>query len=773
MIIEKITIKSFGKLKDLTMEFSDGINVIEGENEAGKSTIAAFIKYMFYGFPDGARNGSPKPDERKKRLNWDTGIAAGSMQIRSKGKRYLITRSTTPSENGVSYKEENAVLDLETGAPVFGKAPAGEIFFGADRTLFENTAFIGRLGETDIDEDAVKESIENILFSANEHLNIRRALTKLQEKADALLHENNTGGLIYDLTQKKERLEQELAETDANNRSVLGREAELHKLRIERDAAVKDLENLNDQNISYGNVMIIQSFDSLHDLERECEEKTERYERYIEENTVGGFVPDENYRAEVTEARRTANECHRRLDQCEEDYLREKNAVGITREIESAIELADSEGGEKKLTVKAKALHAGVIRSILLAVLCLLAGIAAAVFEVVGKESAQILLTLGWVLLALAGAGVIFSAVLLILALRQLRATCATYGTGNYTDLLNKLAVIGEAREKRDHIIASTDSALVALEQAKADYRSAVERQKETILRWAPDTDFERGTAALDEFEAKLDAFLGERARLNDERVNSEITVTDVRRRLSAYNEIDVRAKVSPLKRKVLSGVNHDEITNRIAATKETIATLERELNQKEDELALLKLSERDPGELYSRIQVLERQIAEQTEKLLSYRAAYAAIEHAEAKLREEISPRLGEYATSLMEIMTNRRYGGVKVDDGLIVSFTDEEGRERSVDFLSGGTRDMAYIAVRMALIDMLYPDTPPVCFDESFAHQDNVRARCMMQAIAWLADTKEQQSFLFTCRSRESTLAREILSGSAIFKLTAKKNS
>ena len=48
MIIEKIVIKSFGRLTDMTLEFSERVNVIEGENESGKSTVAAFIRYMLY-----------------------------------------------------------------------------------------------------------------------------------------------------------------------------------------------------------------------------------------------------------------------------------------------------------------------------------------------------------------------------------------------------------------------------------------------------------------------------------------------------------------------------------------------------------------------------------------------------------------------------------------------------------------------------------------------------------------------------------------------------
>ena len=89
MIIEKINIKSFGPLVDKSFEFSENVNVIEGENEAGKSTIAAFIRYMLYGF-DSDDNG--ECSERKKRISWTTGMAQGSMYVKVKDKKYLITK---------------------------------------------------------------------------------------------------------------------------------------------------------------------------------------------------------------------------------------------------------------------------------------------------------------------------------------------------------------------------------------------------------------------------------------------------------------------------------------------------------------------------------------------------------------------------------------------------------------------------------------------------------------------------------------------------------
>ena len=49
MKIERIRIESFGRLSDFELNLSQGINILEGPNESGKSTIAAFIRFIFYG----------------------------------------------------------------------------------------------------------------------------------------------------------------------------------------------------------------------------------------------------------------------------------------------------------------------------------------------------------------------------------------------------------------------------------------------------------------------------------------------------------------------------------------------------------------------------------------------------------------------------------------------------------------------------------------------------------------------------------------------------
>ena len=49
MIIEKIEIDSFASHRGVSIDLAEGLNLIEGSNESGKSSIADFIKFVLYG----------------------------------------------------------------------------------------------------------------------------------------------------------------------------------------------------------------------------------------------------------------------------------------------------------------------------------------------------------------------------------------------------------------------------------------------------------------------------------------------------------------------------------------------------------------------------------------------------------------------------------------------------------------------------------------------------------------------------------------------------
>ena len=768
MIIEKINIKSFGMITDMTLEFSSSINVIEGQNESGKSTIAAFIKYMLYGFEGGAE--SDVPSERNKRINWATGRAEGSMTVRVKGKQYLITRSTTEVESAsrTAYKEECSIIDLETGSPVFGKVPAGEVFFNVDSALFENTAFIGQIGDSRINEGSVKESIENILFSGAERINNQRAAAKVSVKMETLLHKNGMGGVIYDLMRRSDEFESRFRQADEDNKQILAMEAKLHEIKELRAEEEERREKFVDLDLCYRNVLIIQDFDRLHSLEAELEAKSEEYTSYVAENTRAGFTPNAKYLTDIAVARKGVDDAYRNLVESNQRYIDEKNAVGITREIEGAIELADENGGEAAILSGAKKIRKNQIWNAIIAVFCGLVGIGVGVFElVVSGALAELMPRIIFGVIGVLG----IAAGITMLAMffknkKKLQDILSKFSTSTLQDLVSKITVISEARAKRDGMLRSTESARLALEEAKKRYETAKAELLEVIVRWGEEPPHSNLSEFLDALHEKANTYIvGEEALLK-EKVALEIQVRELRAALSDKSEIDIRGQVQPFKRKVLSEIDHQSILDGIEESKLKIAAQDKLAEAVERDLANLKLRATDPGELYSKMQANDARIDELKSQHKALYLALKAIENASENLREEISPRLGEYSTRLMEIMTDMKYSSFDVTDGLKVTFKDKLGGMKSVDFLSGGTQDLTYIAVRMALIDMLYTEKPPVCFDESFAHQDNIRARSMMKAIHILAEDGHQ-SFVFTCRAREGVLAKEYSKKTAVFKL------
>ena len=765
MIIEKIEIKSFGQLTDTVLEFSDKINIIEGQNEAGKSTIAAFIKYMLYGFD--ATDGKDEVGERKKRINWDTGIAEGSMTVKVGGKRYLINRSTVQTESGsrTTYKEDSSIIDLESGTPAFGKMPAGEVFFGVDKELFENTAFLGQVGDASISTGSVKEAIDNILFSASERINTQRAANQIAEKMETILHTGNTGGAIMDLIKKQDELTEKLRTTDDDNKKILAKEAELHEIKMKKKEAEDRCRGLAELDACYCNVKIIQSFDELHKYEEELEEKTEAYNDYIFKNTVNNFVPTNDYVTDIALAKRSVDDSYRHMEDAQKAYDKERSAVGITKEIEGYIELSDKFGGEDKLRDTVGKFGMNKLKCLFGSIGALLVMIASVVTIIaVSVPTPAVIFLAALAVIGVAGAGALIY--LMTGINRSLAKICADFGTESTDDLKSKISVIASARAKRDALISSTENARLTRESAKNEHEAAKAELARVASRWS-ETPVSTDAATLNALDEKVRTFLHKRSALLEEKTHVEIAVKEMRRSLSDKSEIEIRGMVSPLKRKVISEIDHDAILTSIEEAKAIIKEQERLSFNVESELADLKLRARDPGELYSKIQALDTKIAELGAKHKAYFVALKAIESASDNLRAEISPRLSEVSTKLLSVMTDNKYSSLDVNSALQLNFTSKDGKEKSVDYLSGGTRDLTYVAVRMALIDMLYTEKPPICFDETFANQDNARANAMMRAVKQLGE-EGYQSYIFTCRQREAALATELQPRSAIFKLS-----
>lgn len=112
MKIKGLYPESFGKFKDGNITFSDGLNLIYGENEAGKSTLFAFLKGMLFGI-EKPRGRVAKGQPYEKHKPWDTpGAYQGAMDVEIDGKTYRVERNFLATDKSLR------VTELETGREV-------------------------------------------------------------------------------------------------------------------------------------------------------------------------------------------------------------------------------------------------------------------------------------------------------------------------------------------------------------------------------------------------------------------------------------------------------------------------------------------------------------------------------------------------------------------------------------------------------------------------------------------------------------------------------
>ena len=175
MILEKLYIDGFGKFSDYSLNFSPSIQILYGENEAGKSTIHAFIQAMLYGIPKGASKKEVFFQYRpfSKALGF-----GGSLTFSHQGKSYCVQRDF-----------------LQGGEAHITIPPQGEKLFEGESFLqsvlspfslesFKNTVSIRQL-KSSTEREMVYElqaMLSNFQESGNVELNHQAALDYLEQE---------------------------------------------------------------------------------------------------------------------------------------------------------------------------------------------------------------------------------------------------------------------------------------------------------------------------------------------------------------------------------------------------------------------------------------------------------------------------------------------------------------------------------------------------------------------------------------------------------------
>lgn len=291
MIIKELNINSFGKLKNIKISFDNNINIIYGENEAGKSTMEAFIKVMLYGFSKRKVNGE---SERKRYLPFDGSAIYGEMKVIHNNKEYIIKRKF-----GITKKEDTSVvIDALSGKEVndINKDEIGKSFLGINRSTFEKTLFVSQLGvvfEKDKEEE-IMDKITAVFGCSEEEVPIAQAMDKIKTIKKLLTTVRGSGELDK-LKKKNQELLSEKYEAFKICENNLKWEEELFDEKNKKKALESQLTKLEIYKKYLKKIKLQKEYKEITEYLRKQEELKKRESEIVCDLSYGDEIINESY----------------------------------------------------------------------------------------------------------------------------------------------------------------------------------------------------------------------------------------------------------------------------------------------------------------------------------------------------------------------------------------------------------------------------------------------------------------------------------------------
>lgn len=179
MVITELYIKNFGMLSEKHIRFTDGVQVIYGENESGKSTLHGFIRAMFFGLERGRGKAALK-DDFTRYEPWDNpGNYAGVLWFLCGGKQFRLER------NFDRYTKRTSLVCETDGEELSVEHGDLEMLLGGmTASLYDSTVSIGQLAAAPGQE--LSRALENYAVSFCEtggaDIDVNGALKCLKER---------------------------------------------------------------------------------------------------------------------------------------------------------------------------------------------------------------------------------------------------------------------------------------------------------------------------------------------------------------------------------------------------------------------------------------------------------------------------------------------------------------------------------------------------------------------------------------------------------------
>lgn len=305
---------------------------------------------------------------------------------------------------------------------------------------------------------------------------------------------------------------------------------------------------------------------------------------------------------------------------------------------------------------------------------------------------------------------------------------------GNFLRLLIRRIRLQQSRRRelsrQEELRKLAESYLPALEELEA--QRALLHQKQQIL-----SDGDR------RLRAQLSDLLSQVSRWDD----SVQSAGDIRRfvRETAQNRDRLAQELHQAQTQLLQAQMSD--------ADDTVTHLQQQIAQVQGRLD----AGRDAQALGDQISRLEEELVRQQAEYDALQLSLDALQAANTTLQNRFSPELGRRAAEIFADMTGSTWSHILLDREFHLSAeSGSDPTRRSVQLLSAGTADQLYLAVRLAICEMILPpeQNPPLVLDDALLTFDDARLSTTLDYLTRLG--AQRQILLFTCQGREAALLR-----------------
>ena len=704
---------TFGRLEHQELTLSPGLNVLYAPNETGKSTWGAFIRTMLYGLS--TRERGPLADKNRF-APWSGAAMQGRMDVSAAEGAYTLLRDTKRASSPMG---EFSCTYTGTATPVAGITAqnAGEALLGVPREVFERSAFIGQ-NALAVDQDAeLERRIAALITTGEEDTSYSQSYERLKKQLNRRKH--NKTGLIPALEREIDDLQLSLRDLDALEAQA--RQAQNALDELEQQAAALR------QQAAQWQALEQQSRAVEYAKAAQNADEAARRASLLEESAAGlpdgqGLVLLEGQAAALQEDLSGLAQQRREAEQARQAAESAREALAahpLYPADETALrQRADAIAPEKAPTVLLPIFTAGII---------VIAGMLAFLFRADPLPF--------WIFTAMAALGIVTTTAAVTLRRRAI-AERQKFAESQRAKLEAQIAEYLPLREQEARLQAEARRLNDAADGAEDTCR----RRLAGLL------------AQVRTFEPAVTDLSG-----------AQIALANVRRRQVELTAARQQAREAALYRDALQKPDRPVA----AAAMPSVPALSKE----DVDTELVRVQARLTAErsrldtLTGQIRSLDRssdlqdQLAQKREQLSSLQAEYDAIAlamdaltRANTTLQNRFSPALGARAADIFSAITAGRYGKVLLSRDFSLSAEmagDPVGR--SIRLLSQGAADQLYLAVRLAICDMVLPAEKrvPLILDDALVSFDDDRLRAALDYL--LVESEKRQILLFTCQKRE----------------------